>query len=179
MLTYTLSVSTVNTDIAKIQNTTANDVRGNASLTTSLRLFREIDLGDLACFLLVVDDTNPQKMDYYDIAHLAGEYTMLETLPQEIADCILDSLPAQDRAKLSTVSKAYKGTTQQEWNDFTIEKVSKLYEALEWIVEVARRDKRPVCSLKIIDIPLRVEFDGMDPLHLAPKQYDYSSTVAF
>ena len=92
---------------------------------------------------------------------------MLETLPQEVADCILDSLPAQDRAKLGTVSKAYKATTQQEWNKLTLENISKLYEALEWIVEVARRDKRPVRSLKIIDIPMTVEFDGMDPLQLA------------
>ena len=105
-----------------------------------------------------------QKRKLYSYADVAGAFTMLDTLPQELALCILDSLPAQDRAKLSTVSKAYKATTEQEWTDLNLGKVSKVYEALEWIAKKTGKNKRPVRSLKIFDNPSVVKFAGMDPL---------------
>ena len=75
--------------------------------------------------------------------------SILETLPVDLTTLILDLLPAEDRACLSTVCKTYAYISQQNWRSFTLHKSRKICDALNWIQGVAIKRGERVQALKI------------------------------
>ena len=75
---------------------------------------------------------------------------MLLDLPVELAASILERLSLKDRARLSTVSKAWAAIAKQGWCDFDVDpSFSKLPEALDWVAEVIEDGTHPIRSLRI------------------------------